>query len=212
MRIAAPFRKDLRQVIRRIREARARVLRAERFGRTGAGRLRVRLGSWSLRLVLVLGLIGPSLARAEPDRPLVVGAEIGFPPYAEIDAAGRPTGFAVELFAAVAKVMDITVTFRPGRWDTVWHGLKSGELDALPLAARLDEREDQVEFTRPHTIGYDSFFVRKGRSPVAAVGQARALSIIVLRSDAAHHALVSRGFTHQLVFVDSLADGFRLLA
>lgn len=69
-----------------------------------------------------------------------------------------------------------------------------------------------MEFTRPHTIGYDSFFVRKDHPPVHAVGQARALSIIVLRSDTAHQALVSRGFTHQLVIVDNLADGFRLLA
>lgn len=212
MCIAAPFRIDLRQVIRPIRAARVRVLRAKGFQRSRAERCRERLGSWSLRLLLVFSLVGAGLARAESDRPLVVGSEVGFPPYAEIDESGQPTGFAVELFAAVAKVMDISVTFRTGPWDSIWQGLKSGELDALPLAAHLDEREGQVEFTRPHTIGYDSFFVRKGRSPVPSIGQARALSIIVLRSDAAHHALVSRGFTHQLVFVDSLTDGFRLLA
>jgi len=176
---------------------------------------RTGLGSWGIRLAFALALICPGLsgfARAEPQRPLIVGAETGFPPYVDIDAEGRPTGFAVELFAAVAAAMDIPVTFHPGPWDSVWQALKAGELDALPLVARIDEREGQVEFTRPHTIGYDSFFVRKEHPPIHSIDQARPLSIIVLRSDAAHHALIGRGFSHQLVFVDNLADGFRLLA
>jgi PAS domain S-box-containing protein len=176
---------------------------------------RIGLAPWAVRLLFALALIGlglPGLVRAEPHRPLVVGSEIGFPPYADVDAEGRPTGFAVELFGAVAAAMNIPVTIHPNRWDTLWQDLKAGKLDALPLVARMDEREGQVEFTRPHTIGYDSFFVRKERPPIPSVSQARSLSIIVLRSDAAHHALVGRRFTHQLVFVDNLADGFRLLA
>ncbi|WP_084161801.1 PAS domain-containing protein [Methylocaldum szegediense] len=168
--------------------------------------------AWPLRLAFILGLIFSGFAWAEPDRPLVVGSRVGFPPYADVDAEGRPIGFAVELFAAAAAAVEIPVTFRSGRWDTVWQALKAGELDALALVARIDEREGQVEFTQPHTIGYDSFFVRTDRPHIHAIGQARSLSIIVSRSDAAHRALVGRGFTHQLVIVDRLADGFRLLA
>jgi PAS domain S-box-containing protein len=176
---------------------------------------RLWIGPWVGRLILVLTLAFsdlPGFARAEPARPVLVGSEIDFPPYVDVDAQGRSTGFAVELFAAVAAAMDIRVTFHPGEWDTVWQGLKMGEIDALPLVARMEEREGQVEFTRPHTIGYDSFFARKDRPPIDYIEQARALSIIVLRSDASHHALAGRGFTHQLVIVDDLADGFRLLA
>ncbi|HLF98394.1 MAG TPA: transporter substrate-binding domain-containing protein [Methylococcaceae bacterium] len=169
------------------------------------------VGRFVLGLVLAFSAPGGS-TWAAPERPIVVGTEIGFPPYVDVDEEGRSTGFAVELFAAVAAVMDIQASYRPDRWDTVWRGLQSGEFDALPLAARLPEREGLVEFTRPHTLGYDSFFVRKGRSPIASLAQARALSVVVLRSDASHHALASRGFQRQLVPVDSLADGFRLLA
>jgi PAS domain S-box-containing protein len=175
----------------------------------------VRRGAWVKRLMLVLAvaLSGLSdLAWAESSRPLHIGSETGFLPYADIDAQGRSTGFAVELFAAAAAAMDLRVTFHPGEWDTVWQDLKAGKLDALPLVARLPEREGQVDFTRPHTIGYDSFFVRKGHPSIATIEQARPLSIIVLRSDASHDALAHRGFAQQLVIVDSLADGFRLLA
>ena len=154
----------------------------------------------------------PGSASADQQQPLRVGSEIGFPPYADIDAQGQSTGFAVELFTAVAAVMDIPVTFHPDKWDIVWQKLKTGKIDALPLVARTPEREGQVEFTQPHTIGYDSFFVRKGSPAVRSIEEARAMNIIVLRSGAANEALASRGFTSQLEPVDNLADGFRLLA
>ncbi|MGZ5054273.1 MAG: transporter substrate-binding domain-containing protein [Methylobacter sp.] len=152
-----------------------------------------------------------SLVNAEPP-PLRVGSRIGFPPYADVDAQGQSTGFAVELFTKVAAVMDTSVTFYPDEQDIIWRNLKEGKIDALPLVARTPEREKQAEFTRPHTIGYDSFFVRKGTPDLHFIEQARTMSIIVVRSDAAHEALVNRGFTSQLAIVDDLADGFRLLA
>ncbi|MCK9620432.1 MAG: PAS domain-containing protein [Methylobacter sp.] len=162
--------------------------------------------------LLLVGAIWASSGFASAQQPLRVGSEIGFPPYADVDTQGQPTGFSVELLAAVAAVMDIPVTFHPGEWDTVWQNLKTGKIAALPLVARTPEREKQAEFTQPHTIGYDSFFVRKGSPDLYFIEQARAMSIIVLRSDAAHEALASRGFNTQLVIVDDLADGFRLLA
>jgi PAS domain S-box-containing protein len=159
---------------------------------------------------IIAGL--PGFIRAAPQQPLRVGSETGFLPYVDIDDQGRATGFAVELFEAVAATMDIPINFHPGRWETVWQGLKTGKLDALPLVAQLPEREGQVDFTLPHTIGYDSFFVRRGHEPIKSIEQARGLNIIVLRADAAQDALLSRGFNQQLVLVDNLADGFRLLA
>jgi PAS domain S-box-containing protein len=170
---------------------------------------------WVRRLALLLSLtvLGlPSFVSAEPQAPLHVGSKTSFPPYVDVDAQGRSTGFAVELFTSVAKVMAIPVTFHPDDWAIVWQSLKAGTIDALPFVARTPQREGQVEFTRPHTIGYDSFFVRKGSPALHFIEQARAMNIIVLRSDAAYEALVSRGFKSQLVIVDNLADGFRLLA
>lgn len=170
--------------------------------------------SGSVFILLLIGLIWvfPGFANAEQQSMLRVGSEIGFPPYADIDAEGQSTGFAVELFSAVADSMGLPVTFHPGEWDIVWQDLKTGRIDALPLVARIPEREGQVEFTRPHTIGYDTFFVRKTNQILHSIEQARGMNIIVLRADAAHDALASRGFNDQLVIVDDLADGFRLLA
>ena len=170
---------------------------------------------WKVRVAFVLTLVCAILcgtAQAATSAPLRVGTEISFPPYIDVDAQGRATGFAVELFAAAAQAAGLTATYHPDYWDIVWGKLKAGEIDALPLVARLPAREGQVEFTRPHTLGYDNFFTRQGHAPIATIEQARTLSIIVLRSDAAHQELAARGFNHQFKFVNDLADGFRLLA
>jgi len=163
-------------------------------------------------IALLLGTIWASPGFVNAEQPLRVGSRTDFPPYADTDSQGQSTGFAVELFTKVAAVMGTSVTFYPGERDTVWRNLKEGKIDALPLVSRTPMREGQAEFTRPHTIGYDSFFVRKGSPDLHFIEQARAMSIIVLRSDAAHEALASRGFSSQLVIVDDLTDGFRLLA
>ena len=158
---------------------------------------------------LVFSLVAPVSAEGKPLR---AGSEIGFPPFADVDADGRATGFAVELLRAVTKEAAIDIEFAPGPWDTVWRGLIAGDYDALPLVARMPEREGLVELTQPHTIGYDTFFVHRDAPRLESLEQARERSIIVLRSDAAHHALIGHGFDRQIVVVDSLADGMRLLA
>lgn len=172
------------------------------------------MNHWSkvfIPLLVFIILTLPHIAHAN-QQTLNVGAETTFLPYVDVNAQGEPTGFAVELFKAVAKTINMPAEFHSGEWDTVWNDLKTGKIDALPLVAKLPEREGLAEFTSPHTIGYDSFFVRTHNPAIDSIEQARALNIIVLRSDAAHEILASRGLGAHLVIVDDLADGFRLLA
>ncbi|PKM46439.1 MAG: hypothetical protein CVV05_01820 [Gammaproteobacteria bacterium HGW-Gammaproteobacteria-1] len=173
--------------------------------------LRQRARRCALALVCA-ALLGPASAWGEAERMLVVGSERDFHPYAEVNDAGQADGFSVELFAAVAREMNIPVQFRPGDWNPLWLALQQGRLDALPLVARLPQRESLVEFTRPHTIGYDAFFVRKGSRRFDTLEGARASRIIVMRGDAAADALRSRGFEEQLTEATTLADALRRLA
>jgi len=169
--------------------------------------------SISVWLVSAFCLSASSQAKSpEPPRPIVVGSEIGFSPYADVDSSGRAVGFSIDLLSAVARVMDIPISHRVSTWDGAWKGLLKGDIDALPTVTRLPAREGLVEFTQTHTIGYDCFFVRKGEPPLRSLGDARSRRIIVVRSDAAHHALASQGFSAELVFADTLPDALRLLA
>ncbi|HEY5997753.1 MAG TPA: PAS domain S-box protein [bacterium] len=149
---------------------------------------------------------------AEPaPREIQVGAERDFRPYSFVDEQGRPAGLGIDLIRAVAQTMGLRIRIVPSTWDAAWNGLVAGELDALPVVARLPSRMSQVDFGLPHTETFDAFFVRRGDPAPATIEQAQGKVIAVLRSDAAHHALVERRFRGALVPVDSTAEMFSLL-
>ncbi|HEX5392161.1 MAG TPA: transporter substrate-binding domain-containing protein [Rhodocyclaceae bacterium] len=162
--------------------------------------------------LLLITVCLPLATWAQTEKPIRVGSESAFLPFAGIDAKGQSTGFAVELFAAVTQEAGIPTVFESDSWNKVWQQLQNGEVDALPLVARIKEREGLVEFTQPHTYGYDSFFVRCNGPKISSIEDARNLNIIVIRSDAAEDILKDRGFKRQLIAVDNLDDGLRLLA
>jgi PAS domain S-box-containing protein len=167
------------------------------------------IAAWGLAVLCLL--VAPGARSASP-RPILVGSESGFPPYADTDASGRAVGFSVDLFSAVARVMDIPIQYRVSDWDQTWNGLLNGNVDALPLVAQIKEREGLVEFAKTHTSGFDAFFVRKGSQTLASIDAARGRQIIVMRSDAGHQALAGRGFASDLVLADSLPDALGMLA
>jgi signal transduction histidine kinase len=160
--------------------------------------------------LLVAG--GPASARGAASREVRVGSELEFPPYAFIDERGRPAGFSVELIHAVADAMGLSITISTGPWDTVWNSLVAGRIDLLPIVAKLPERAHAVDFSLPHTETYDAFFVRKGDPFIKDIRGAKGKEIVVMRSDAAHHALLERNFPGRLILVDTIPEGLSLVA
>ena len=189
---------------------------------SAAFRARPGLPRFSLRallplLLLLLACLPPPASAAGTPRQtgmeiITAGSEIDFPPYAITDSQGQADGFSVELLQAVAEAMDLRVSFRTGQWNTVWEALKRGEIDALPLVARSAERAEHAEFAAPHTVTYDSFFVRSGTPPLKSLAEADGKEIVVMRGDTAHEELVRRGFHGRLILVASIPEAMRLLA
>lgn len=169
-----------------------------------------------LLVLLLAGLPAPAGAAGTPRQAgseiITAGSEIDFPPYALTDSDGQADGFSVELLRAVAEAMDLRVSIRTGEWSTVWEALKRGEIDALPLVARSAERAEYAEFTVPHTVTYDSFFVRNGSPSLTSLAEAEGKEIIVMRGDAAHEELVRHGFHGRPILVASIPEAMRLLA
>lgn len=141
-----------------------------------------------------------------------VASERDFKPYSFVDANGRPAGFGVDLITAVADAMDIHVEIHPATWDGAWNGLVEGRFDALPIVAKLPSRVPFVDFSLPHTETFDSFFVRKGDPPIDNIAGAEGKEVIVMRSDAAHHALLERGFTGNIILAKNISEMLHLLA
>lgn len=158
------------------------------------------------------GLVSDTSSAATESPEVRVGSELEFPPYAFVDESGQPAGFSVELIKAVADVMGLSVKISTGPWDTVWNALVAGRLDVLPIVAKLPERQPLVDFSIPHTETYDAFFVRKGNPRLQNIEGAKGKEIVVMRSDAAHHALLERNLQGRLILVDTIPEGLSLIS
>ncbi len=138
-------------------------------------------------------------------------------PYTFMNEKGLPDGFSVDLIKAVTTVMGMDIEIVAGRWEDAQQALEQGKIDLLPMMAYSRERDKIFNFSAPHTIAFDSFFVRKGTKKLSSVTQLAKLgdkSIILMKGDAAHNYLLSSGLvkTNQLILVDSLPAALRLLA
>ena len=163
--------------------------------------------------VLFLTFLLPISLHAEQAFPVIqVGSEIDFPPYAIVDAKGRASGFSVELLAAVAEAMGLPIEVHTGPWSEVLATFKAGKFDLLPLVALSKERAEMATYTKPHTVTYDSFFVRRGSRPISALAEATGKEVIVMENDAAHEALLNSGLAVRLVETKTIPEAMRLLA
>ncbi len=177
----------------------------EKTGRSARRRIRQILALLVMSAFSLLAVASPAASK------FVVGSEIGFAPFADVDANGKATGFSVELFEAVARTVDLDFQWRVDQWDVLWAGILADRVDILPLVAKIDERKDLLEFTSQHTLTYDAFYVRRGAATIKTLEEARPLSLIVVAADAADHVVSARGFK-KLTRVPNLAEGARLLA
>lgn len=151
-------------------------------------------------------------ARSQPtaERPLQVRIDRDYPPY-EFAAGGRPTGFNVELFAAVAEVMGIEYEISAVPWTEARRTLEDGSIDVLLGMYRSREREQFAGFSTPHTIIHHAIFVREG-SRIGSLDDLKDKEIIVEDGDIMHDLAKSRRLGREIITVPSMAEGLRLLA
>jgi two-component system sensor histidine kinase EvgS len=143
---------------------------------------------------------------------IVAGSEADFPPYAIVDDKGRASGFSVELLEAVAGAMGLSIKVHTGSWPEVLAAFKEGQYDLLPLVALSEKRTDMASYTKPHTVAYDSFFVRKGSRTMSSLAEAKGREVVVMSSDAAHEALVNSGLPVRIIETKTIPEAMRLLA
>ncbi|MCG6551137.1 MAG: transporter substrate-binding domain-containing protein, partial [Candidatus Magnetominusculus sp. LBB02] len=161
--------------------------------------------------VIVLSCIGICYA-GQASHVILVGSGMDFPPYAIVDKNGKPSGFSVELIESVAEVMGLSIEIVPGVWASVLKDFKDGRLDLLPLVAMSAERADMATYSEPHTMAYDSFFVRRGSPKIKSLADAKGKDIIVMSSDAAHERLLASKIPVHIIEMHTIPEAMRLLA
>ncbi len=135
-------------------------------------------------------------------------------PYTFVNKEGSPDGFSIDLAKAAAQVMDLDLEITVDTWDKAQNALKKGRIDFLPMMAYSKKRDRDFDFSAPHTIAYDAFFVRKGIRPIHSVSELADKTVIVMNKDQAHDYLISTGLitSDRFILVDSLPDALRILS
>jgi diguanylate cyclase (GGDEF)-like protein/PAS domain S-box-containing protein len=143
---------------------------------------------------------------------LIVGSEQNFPPFATGMTDSTAGGFTVDFWKAVAAEAELKYTLRVLPFRQVLQEFKEGRIDVLINLAISDERRDFADFSVPHVIVHGAIFVRKETKEIQSEGDLSGQSIIVLNADLAHDYAISKGWSGQLVLVDTVAKGLQLLA
>ncbi|MBI4797925.1 MAG: transporter substrate-binding domain-containing protein [Desulfarculus sp.] len=121
----------------------------------------------SLHLLVLLTLAAcllalPPQAAAQEARLRVVFTE--WFPYTYLEQ-GRPAGFEIEIFQAVARQMNLDAEFVQYPWKRCLAALKSGEAHALISLLKTGERQEYTLFPDEHiSISRTVFFTTAGKS------------------------------------------------
>ena len=152
-------------------------------------------------------------ASAAPHRgTIIVGGDRAYPPYEFLDKNGQPAGYNVELTRAIAAVMGMKVQIRLGPWGRMRRALAAGRVDILQGVAFLDSRLNELDFSTPHAIVYQSIWIRKGGPTIRSVQDLRGRRVIVMRDSVMDDFMRQRHLAARLIPTDTLADALQELA
>ena len=135
-------------------------------------------------------------------------------PYTFVNKNGNPDGFSVDLIKAVTKVMGMELGIHAGAWEQAKESLIDGSIDFLPMMAYSKERDTLFDFSVPHTIAYDAFFIRNNSIKISTMDDLKGKTVIVMKDDQAHDYLRVSGLIEpeNLIFIKSIPEALRLLA
>ena len=110
--------------------------------------------------------------------------------------------------------MDFELEIREDKWDVAMKRLEAGSIDFLPMMANSPERHKLFDFSVPHTIAYDTIFLKKGNATLRTLKDLSGKTVIVMNKDIVHSYLLSSGLSNTMTLnlVDSLPEALQQLS
>ena len=146
------------------------------------------------------------------DKPLIVGSEQDFPPLVLGKTDATADGFTVELWRAVAAEVHLNSTIRVLPWNQVLEEFKAGKSDVLINLALSNERREFADFSVPHVVLNGAIFVRDDENTIHSEADIKNKQLIVVKDDLAPEYLQKKGWDEQIIEVDTVEAGLKLLA
>ncbi len=170
----------------------------------------------ALFLAVVVLLALPAAAYPAPaptSEPLLVGAATDHYPYSYLDEHNRVTGFAVDLFDAVARVGGLNIKRVTGTSADLNRRFFAGEFPVAQVYTYVPGGQGDTMFSAPYLTLKGALFVRRDRvRPIASVADLAGRSVIVGRGSSGESFLRRTGIAMTLVGVDTADESLQLLA
>src|ERR1035438_9951554 len=140
----------------------------------------IRLKSKLLRRMLVLGLLsagGVGAAWADEPRVIVFGTLHRIIPKGAPITELDQEAYSQDLIAIVAKAAGLKARIvEKDSWNELVAALASGEIDVMPMVARIPERSGSMLFSVPHVRGALVAVTRSDDTPPASIADLKVKS------------------------------------
>jgi len=136
-----------------------------------------RLLSLALACLAVLSLAACGSKKSDSDTmnegKLLVGTEIGYPPFEQFEDDGvTPTGLDIELAKEIASILGLEVEFVNTGFDGILAGLAAGNYDVVMSALTITaERAQEVDFSDPYVESWQAIAVRTDSDPITSMAE-----------------------------------------
>ena len=137
---------------------------------------------------------------------LLAGVETNSAPFTSADAAGRPTGFSVELLKEIAREQDLKIEFVTLPWTELLASFRAGRLDIICNVVDTPERRAFIEFSVTTALMQGGLFVRRDLPPVRTPADLAGRRVAVPKDSRAHLYLQHQDWNVQLDFVPGLSE------
>lgn len=149
-----------------------------------------------LCLIVSVTTTGDELAPGDTfssERVLIAIIPRDSPPDYELDANGRPVGFAIEVMELIARRAGFKVRYQvEDNWDKTIAALRAGRADVIPNLGITEERRKTFAFSNPLETFRISLFVRSDSHTIRGFQDLAGKRVAVIRANAAEKLLQSR--------------------
>lgn len=169
-----------------------------------------------LPCLLVLLLLAACRATATAERDVVrVASDLDNPPFAFVDAAGRPGGRDVEMMELVAREAGLELEWRRMPFEDLLDAVAQGQVDVVCATIGVTpERARRVDFTQPYFETTQAVLVRTGAGEPRWLSDLAGRRVAASRDTTSGRAARARLGRSELVFESKsgLSPSQRLLA
>lgn len=139
--------------------------------------------------------------RYNDKHPIKMGCDMDFPPYEYRNDNGDPAGFNVSVGQAVAKEMNLPITFEMKEWSTAIEEVKTGKTD-LMLVASLENDLPGLHYSKLVVTPYKAAIAfRQDKTPITKIEDIPSNAKVVFKAgDYCYEAAMKAGISTKQIF------------